>query len=181
MEERIDNIQEFQGTPASKIIRQNAIALSAIFIIILVVTHFFQEQLLDASRYFWIGFMLIMFVFIIFTQNQVKEKSNGGIISFGDAFMTGFKVSLWVAIIYAIFNLIFYILIFPNAHEDMLRLAEQSMREQALPEDQIEMGLKVTRWMVSPLGIFISTMVIYPIMGAINSLIAAAFTQRAKR
>lgn len=181
MDQNIDRKEERRPPgEAAKIIRQNAISLTAVFIILLVATFLLREQLQEASQYFWIGYMLIMLVVIIFTQLQIREKVNGGIITFSGAFSAGMKFSLWVAAIYACFNLIFYWLIFPNAADEMIRLAEQGMREKNMPEDQIEMGLKVTRWFVSPLGIFIMNLVVYPIMGAIDSLIAAAFTQRVK-
>ncbi|MBC8173611.1 MAG: DUF4199 domain-containing protein [Chitinophagales bacterium] len=181
METNLDTPNEFRGVPANKIIRQNAITLSAIFIIGLVITHFMREQLMEYNNWVSIMYFALMLVFLIFTQTQVREKTNGGIITFSGAFGAGMKFSIWVAIIFAIFNLLFYLVIFPEASGEIVRLAEQSMREKDMPEDQIEMGLKVTAWFVSPLGIFISTLVMYPLMGAILSLVAAAFTQRVKK
>lgn len=180
MEEQNNNSQSPQTT-AAKIIRQNAISLSAIFIIVLVVTYLFREQTKGIESYFWIAYAVMMLFGILYTQMQVRERINGGLITFGEAFGAGFKMSLWVALIFAVFNFIFYQFIFPEAQDEMLQLTEQSMREEGMSEDEIEMGMKMTGFFVSPLGILISTMVIYPILGAIGSLIAAAFTQRSKR
>lgn len=168
-------------THTAKIIRQNAISLSAVFIIILIVTHFLREQTKDIAQYFWLVYTMILFTGILITQIQVREKVNGGLISFGDAFSAGFKATLWVAVIFAVFNFIFYQFIFPEAKDEILQLTEQTMREDNMSEDEIEMGMKMTGFFVSPAGILISTMVMYPILGAIASLLAAIFTQRAKR
>jgi hypothetical protein len=181
MMEEQNNTSQNPKTLTTKIIRQNAISLSAIFIIVLIGTYLLREQTKDIAQYFWIAYTILLLFGILYTQVHIREKVNDGLISFGDAFMAGFKMSLWVALIFAVFNFIFYQFIFPEAKDEMLQLTEQSMREKGMSEEEIEMGMKFTGFFVSPAGILISTMVMYPIMGAIASLIAAAFTQRAKR
>lgn len=178
MEQNIDKQNEFNEIPAAKIIRQNAISLAMVLIIILIITHIFREQLMEYNNWMSVAYFLLVLVTILITQIQVREKSKNGVISYSEAFGVGMKLSLWVAIIFAAFNLLFYLVIFPDASAEILSLAEQSMRDKGMAENEIEMGLKVTKVMVSPLGVFISTLVIYPIMGAISSLLTSAFVQR---
>lgn len=164
--------------PRSKIIWRNAIALSLLFVVVLIITDMFREQMMDKSNLMSTIYMIILFAVIILTQIQVRENSYGGIMSFSKAFGTGMLLTLAVAGMFAVFNFIFYSFISPDVLGEAKTLAENTMKEQGKSQEEIDMAMKFTGFAFTPVGILVTTIIFYPIFGLILSLLASLFTQR---
>jgi membrane-associated HD superfamily phosphohydrolase len=166
------------GIPRSTIIVRNGIAVSLIFIVLLLIRHMFRDKLMEQNNLMSVIYIIILLISVIITQIQVREKTYGGMLDFSKAFGTGMLLTLLVTAIFAVFNFIFYTFIAPDVMDEVRRMSEATLREKGMSDDQIEMGMKMTNFLTTPLGILLSTIVIYPLMGLIISALASIFTQR---
>ncbi|MBK7109086.1 MAG: DUF4199 domain-containing protein [Chitinophagales bacterium] len=164
--------------PRSKIIWRNAIAITLLFAVVLILTDMFKDQMMEKNNLMSVIYMVVLFGTIIFTQIQVREQSLGGIMSFSKAFGTGMLLALAVALMFGVFNFIFYTVISPDTLSEANRMAETSMREKGNSQEEIDMAMKFTGFMFTPVGILISTIIFYPLFGMLLSLVASLFTQR---
>ncbi len=62
----------------------------------------------------------------------------------------------------------------------MLMAAKNQMIEKGNSQQEIDMAMNITSKLMSPVGIFVSTIIMYPLFGAILCLIGAAITQKNK-
>lgn len=99
-------------------------------------------------------------------------------MSFSKAFGTGMLLALAVAVMFAVFNFIFYSFISPDTLDEARRMAETSMQEQGKTQEEIDMAMKITGFMFTPVGILLTTIIFYPLFGLLLSLLASLFTQR---
>ncbi len=164
--------------PRSKIIWRNAIAITLVFAVVLIVTDMFKDKMMEKNNLMSIMYMVLLFGTVILTQIQVREQSLGGIMSFSKAFGTGMLLALAVAVMFALFNFIFYSFISPDTLDEARRMAETSMQEQGKTQEEIDMAMKITGFMFTPVGILLSTIIFYPLFGLLLSLLASLFTQR---
>ncbi len=155
-----------------------AITSAMIFIIVLLITHMFRDQLMDKNFIITGLYFVILLIVIIFAQLQIRTKVYNGAMGFGQAFSSGMLISVFSAIMYALFAFIFYQFVAPEVLDEMLAYAEQKMREDGATDEVVEMAMKWTKWFMSPAGILISTIFGHVLMGTIASLIASLFTQR---
>lgn len=164
--------------PCLKIIWRNAIAITLVFAVVLIVTDMFKDKMMEKNNLMSIMYMVLLFGTVILTQIQVREQSLGGIMSFSKAFGTGMLLALAVAVMFALFNFIFYSFISPDTLDEARRMAETSMQEQGKTQEEIDMAMKITGFMFTPVGILLSTIIFYPLFGLLLSLLASLFTQR---
>lgn len=164
--------------PRSEIIWRNAIAITLVFAVVLIVTDMFKDKMMEKNNLMSIMYMVLLFGTVILTQIQVREQSLGGIMSFSKAFGTGMLLALAVAVMFALFNFIFYSFISPDTLDEARRMAETSMQEQGKTQEEIDMAMKITGFMFTPVGILLSTIIFYPLFGLLLSLLASLFTQR---
>lgn len=164
--------------PRSKIIWRNAIAITLVFAVVLIVTDMFKDKMMEKNNLMSIMYMVLLFGTVILTQIQVREQSLGGIMSFSKAFGTGMLLALAVAVMFALFNFIFYSFISPDTLDEARRMAETSMQEQGKTQEEIDMAMKITGFMFTPVGILLTTIIFYPLFGLLLSLLASLFTQR---
>lgn len=177
MDEQID--QQNQERPSRmKYIWTYAIITSMIFIILLLITHMFRDQLMEKNFIISASYFVIMLIIIIIAQMQMRQKVYSGAMGYSQAFSSGLLVGVFSAFIYAAFAFIFYQFIAPEVIDEMISYAEQKMREDGATDEVIEMTMKWTKWFMSPFGILVSTLFAHSLMATIASLIASLFTQR---
>lgn len=182
MESNLDENQIFDDGPdfaaRKKIILRNGTIFVFVLIIVMLVTHIFRASISDqAQRIAW-GEYLLLLVTIIVTQLDIRSKVYAGKISFGQAFTSGMLFVAFVAGVFSIFTLVFYLAIGPEVLKEMVVIAENSLREKGLTEDQIDAQMAFSSRIFTPVGMFVMTIIGYLFVGAIMSLIASLFTQR---
>jgi hypothetical protein len=132
--------------------------------------------------------LLVTLVFYVvalflFTKNY-RDKSLGGTITFGHAFLYGFTVFMIASIIGAIFNFIFLTFIDPEYTQRVIKITsdwtENYMREKGLSEDMINQSIdKITSKKIpTPIGSSLKSLIAGAVMGAIISLISSAFAKK---
>lgn len=179
MDEQFD-LDKPQGTPRFKIISRNAGVFAMLLIIMLLMTHIFRETMMEKNTLIsWVEYGLLL-IAIIITQLQVRENSYNGIMPFGSAFNTGLIFTLLVAAIYSVFTLIFFIAIGPELLQDMRTIAENSLREKGMSDEEVQAGMKFVNMSFTPVGMFIMVLFGFSFFGVILTLIASLFTGRTR-
>lgn len=117
--------------------------------------------------------------FIYLGCNNYKKNINNGFIGLSESLKTGISIMLIAALIYATFNLIFNY-IFPDFISEMLSITRQAMIEKkpAMTDEQIEMGISMTKKFMNPIIVFPVTIAMYAFFGLIYSLIIGAIIKK---
>lgn len=147
------------------------------FILIVVSLIFY---LLDLTRENWVqwvnyGVMLILAIFFII---QFRDKYRGGSLSYGGAFGHGFLLILFAGIISAIYTYVFFAFIAPGELLLIMEEAEQSLYDQGLSDQEIEMALSWTKMMMTPAAMAIWVVIGSAIAGLIISAILGIFLKK---
>lgn len=107
---------------------------------------------------------------------QAFAKANNHFVTFGNVFSSGFKACAIVTLIMLAWGVI-SLYIFPDMREKAMEIAEKSMAQRGMSDEQIQEALEMTKKFFIPFmmgGILFSTM----FYGAILSLIAAAIPKK---
>ena len=107
-----------------------------------------------------------------------ERKAKGGYLNYGNAFKTGFLISLLAAVVFSAFLYIY--LKFIN-HDTMQRLHDMALDEierQNQPEQNKEIGIKIAGLIATPGGSAFANLFAYTLLGVIVSLIIAAVVKR---
>jgi len=129
------------------------------------------------SWYQWIG-TLIMLIGLVLVVKERRDKDLRGFISFGQAFSIGFLFCMLIAGIGIITNLLMTQLIAPDMMGEIMKYTEQKMIDRGMRDEQIQMAMKWTKTMMTPVAQSIIIILFTAIIGAILSLIVAAIMRK---
>lgn len=131
--------------------------------------------------------IFITVIFVRYGMKSYRDRSLGGNITFGQAFITGFLIVFFSTVIYGIYNLIFNTVIDP---EYMNRVMEATrnwtydfMSNMGAPEGQIEEAMERFDQQaaeMNPLKTFWQGLIWPLIFGVIISMIVAAFVKKTR-
>lgn len=119
----------------------------------------------------WLS-MAPVLVGLILNANAYS-KANNGFVTYGNVFASCFKASLIVAVFMVAWSVV-TIIAFPELKEKTIEMTRQKMAtDPRMTEDSINMALDITRkyWNLFAIG---GAVIVWPIVGAVCSLIAAA-------
>ncbi|MEI6575665.1 MAG: DUF4199 domain-containing protein [Bacteroidota bacterium] len=126
----------------------------------------------------YLSFVFYIVVMILGIKNY-REKFSDGFISYGNSFLIGLFIVLIGGIISSLFTFILFKFIDPGLVESMLEQVRQKMEAKGgLTEEQIDMAMKYTQTMMSPLWMFIWGLVASAFIGTILSLIVSIFMKK---
>ena len=124
----------------------------------------------------------ISYVFIIaglyLGIKDFRDNSRGGFLSYGGALGAGVVISIYVAIITAIFTILLYQVIDPGLVEKVKAVAEERLVNRGMTDEQIEMAMNVSGKFMSPVFMAINALIGSVFIGTIISLILAIFLKR---
>lgn len=122
-----------------------------------------------------IQYAIIIGGLIFVVLNHSKEHNNQ--LSFGNLFAFGFKTTAVYTILFVAFTVIFFLL-FPELKEKTFEIARAEMeKNDKITDEQIEQALEMSRkffWV----GVVGGSMFFMVIIGAIGSLLGAAFAKK---
>jgi len=119
----------------------------------------------------------IFFIAYLFLSQKEFKDELGGFITFGQAFSTGFRFSVFTGLVTAVFIYLYYAFLNPVAYEQILEMTQASMEEQNTASSQIDKTVEMMRnWgpLLSAFGVAVGSAII----GAIFSLITAAIIKK---
>lgn len=115
---------------------------------------------------------------IIWGQITYK-KELGGFATYGQMFVAGLFTMLFASVVSSIYTYILYSFIDPSLQEQLRIFTEEQMIAQGkVPQEQMEMALKMTAKFQTPMMMSIMGIVMGTIFGAVISLITAIFTKK---
>lgn len=144
-------------------------------IIVTVIFYFFNlEQNYVASFIFYV----VLIGVIVIGTRFLRDKILLGHISYGRALGSGTAISLFASIIVAFYMFLFLKFIDTSAIEKMFSMMEDSMYQQGMPEEQIDMAMEMSRKFTTPFTIALGTVFSYVFWGFLFSLITSIFIKK---
>ena len=139
--------------------------------------------LLDVERKSPLNYIAfaVMAAGLYFIMITVRDKTLGGVMSYGQAFGAGFWGGLFAAIVGAIFTYFFVSYINPDMISEILIEAEEEMlnSNSEMSDEQIEQALSFTENFIANAGaLTILSFITNVISATILSLIIAIFAKR---
>jgi hypothetical protein len=107
-----------------------------------------------------------------------RDYELGGYIGYGKAVGTGTLIAVYGGVITGVFTLVFFMYIAPDMVDRIIEAAQQSMSEQGMSDDQIELASKMSRKFMTPGWMLMFSILGNAIMGLIFSLIIAIFLRK---
>lgn len=123
---------------------------------------------------------ILLIAGIIIGSISYRDKVLGGFISYKDAFVTGLLITVFAGILSSFFSFILMRFIDPGMVEQALVQTEEKLIERGMSEDQIEGALESTKKMIASPAMVIIGLLMFAFIGAIISLITAAFIKKEK-
>lgn len=120
--------------------------------------------------------MLVTFIYL--AQKSHRDNDLGGYMKFGRAIGVGMLTVLFMAIVGAVYNFIFFEFIDSSILEESLREAENKMLERGMSDDDIDQAMNITKIFVNPVFFAATALFFSGVLGLIVSLITGAITKR---
>lgn len=115
---------------------------------------------------------------VLYAQKSHRDDQLGGYISFGRAFSTGFRVSIFAGLLIGVFMILYYKVLNTEAFEAVMSKTESSLLDNnAISDSQREKTLSMTRTWFAPM-ILIGTIIGMSIVGAVFSVVGAAIFKK---
>ncbi len=176
----LDNPQETtgQGGSASPIIWRYGLLTGLVLILLGLVFYLTGLQSFDQpqSSNSWIITivnLVVLFGGLYLAIQQHRDQNLGGYITFGKGFTVGLLTSLVVAVVTAIWTIVFFTVVEPNATQMILEASKDQMaNEQGMSNEQIEQAMTWVSWMTSPSMLTVFALLGTVFQGLILSLIA---------
>jgi hypothetical protein len=154
-----------------------AILLSLILIILNLIGGFAHVQF--ETWFKWLPSIILLVAIIIFCIQYGKLETDG--VTFGKAFGYGFKISLVVSILIAVYTLLSVLFIFPEFTDQALQQARASMEAKGTyTEDQIDQGMAMTKKFLQPIPVGIFAFLGTLFFSTVASLLGAAFAKKSE-
>jgi hypothetical protein len=123
----------------------------------------------------YLGF--IPFIIFLFLAQKEFKDSLKGFMTFGDGFSAGFRFSVFVGLMMAVFIFLYFKVLSPGLFDKSLEVSRAQMEAKNMSDAQIDKAMTMAKsW--GPLFAAFATAISYPIIGAIVSLIGAAIFKR---
>ncbi len=122
--------------------------------------------------------LLIFIAGLYLGIRSFRDTGRGGYLSYGQVLGAGTVMSLYIAIITAIFTYLLYTVIDPDLIVKMTEMKREILMKRGLSDEQIDASLKVAAWTTTPWFLAASSVVGTVIWGFIISLIEGIFLKR---
>ena len=122
--------------------------------------------------------MLIQIVVMFFLVKSYRDTFTFGHITYGKALGAGVVISVYNALIMALFTYILYTLIDPGLTAKKLAFVEEMMLQKGTPQASIDVVMKMQEKLSKPLISSILSIFSFLLIGVIFSLIIGIFVQK---
>lgn len=115
---------------------------------------------------------------IILGIKSYRDTELGGFISFGKSVGTGLLISIFGGMIIGAFTVLLFTYIAPEMMQLIINATEEKLAQQSMSEDQMQIALGYTRKMMTPIPLFIFSIIGSAIAGLIFSLLISVFMKK---
>jgi hypothetical protein len=160
------------------IILKNGIFGASIVSLVMIVISFYMKTNPNFEPSPILGFASMFFanIFVILGIIQ-NRKANNGSISFGEAFLTGLKISLIISTIYVAVWLVIYYNFFPDFIEKYSEMVFKNTKPEDLVSKTAEMN-QMKEWYKSPIYVILLTYAEILPIGIVVSLVGVLILNR---
>ncbi len=123
-------------------------------------------------------FFIVQIFILFFLVRSYRDNYLYGYITFGKAVGAGVVICLYYSIIMAIFTYILYKFIDTGLINKMLAMSEDAGLKKGLSQEQIDLGMKFTRKIMTPPVLSFFSLLFGMFFGTIMSLIVAIFVRK---
>ncbi|HEY0244822.1 MAG TPA: DUF4199 domain-containing protein [Mucilaginibacter sp.] len=141
-----------------------------------IITYAFQFLNVDTnSPLKYISY--IPFIGYLFLAQKEYRDQIGGYISFGDAFSAGFRYSIFVGLLMAIFSYLYLTILSPEVWQKAMDATQTALEDKGISGSQAEKTMSMMKQWGPLFGAF-GAAIVYAIFGAVISLIGAAIFKK---
>jgi len=156
------------------------IILGFMLIIISVITYLFGTSQSKTGQNISALFQIVIITIGIVwgTKNLRTNDTNYNLssgFSYGRALGSGTLISLFAFTVLSIYTYIFLKFIDPGEIEKMLAMAQDQLSEKGMSDEQVEMALSMSKKMMTPLIMSVSTIFSWTFYGFLISLLTSIF------
>lgn len=127
----------------------------------------------------WLSTIITVTAIITFCIQFGNRETEG--VTFGNVFGYGFKISLVVAALMAIYSLISLYVLFPELIDQMIAKSRTDMEARGnMSEEQIDQAMSVTKKFLQPVPLAILGFIFILLFSTIASLLGAAFAKKSE-
>jgi hypothetical protein len=169
----METIAQPQGNNPTKVATKWALinALTAI-----IITYAFEFLNIDPNSPLKYLTYLPFVIFLILTQIEFKTQL-GGFLTFGEGFSAGFRYALFTGLLVAVFVYLYCAILSPAVFDKAIEASRAQMEAKNMSTEQIDKGMDIAKKWGPIMGAF-GTAIVYPLIGAIISLITAAIFKK---
>ncbi|MEN8120476.1 MAG: DUF4199 domain-containing protein [Bacteroidota bacterium] len=149
--------------------------VGVVLIIYSVLMYFLDVNLEEWVK--WIAFIILL-AGIVYSTIQYRDNVLGGSITYTQALGFGVVISLYAAVISAVYSYLEMTIIDPDLIGKMIAIEEEKMLSQGIPDNQIEQSMEIIKMIMKP-GIL--TLIYIPVLtfiGFVFSLITSIFLKK---
>ncbi|MDD4190097.1 MAG: DUF4199 domain-containing protein [Mangrovibacterium sp.] len=125
----------------------------------------------------WLSYVIIA-AGILISQRNYRNKELDGYISYGTALRFGVAAMLFAGIIQSLYTVILFRFIDPTLLDQIRVMQEETMLQQGLPEESIEVATAMMSKFQSPAIIAISGLFSFALLGFIISLATSIIVKK---
>jgi hypothetical protein len=125
----------------------------------------------------YLAYLIIIAGFIYGTKTYRDNALNGS-ITYSKALGYSTVILLVAAILSTIYNYVFFTIIDPDIVDKILAVSEEKMLSRGMSDEQIEMGIEMSKKFMSPVLMTIMGFIWTMIFGFILALITSAFIKK---
>jgi hypothetical protein len=151
--------------------------LSALSSISIFLIFYFIGTDIQSKTPQYLGYVILI-IFLILGIKSYRDNDLGGFMTYGKSLGTGTLISLCAGFISAIFTIIFFKYIAPDMIQKILDTAQQNMADKGLSEEQIQMSMSYAAKFMTPVWLFLFSVLGTTIMGLIFSLLISIFMKK---
>ena len=128
----------------------------------------------------WVSYLSYLLIVggIVYSTIQYRDNVLGGSITYGKALGFGTLVILFAAIVSAVYTYLFYTYIDPEMINKILEMTEEEMVNKGMPDEQIEMALKMQSKFMKPWLMALFSIPTITFTGFILSLFTSIFLKK---
>jgi hypothetical protein len=122
---------------------------------------------------------ILLIVFLVMGTKSYRDQDLAGYITYGRSLGTGVLIGIFGGIITGFSTVLMLTVIDPTLVEKIITKAQEQMVEKGtMTDDQIEIAMKWTRKMMSPVFLFLFSIVGAAFLSFVFSLITSIFTRK---
>ncbi len=122
--------------------------------------------------------LLLSIIVLFFLLRSYRDHYNNGFISYGKSVGAGVIISIYAAIITAIYIYVLYAFIDPGLMDKSLAMAEEKLIAKGLPEEAVDQALAMQAKMMKPWFTALMGIINSVFYGLILSLIVSLFVMK---